>query len=221
MSDKAANVLVGLGVQKGDVVMLILKQRPDVWVMMTALEKIGAVCIPGTFQLTSKDIAYRCNIAEVSCLIAVDDDEQLLANIRAALPECPLLKHVALVGDAAASAWAKAGAQAGSKAGADSPVGAQAGARPSGSAASGPDASGAAGLSKSPALPDFTDMRAAIDKADASFARPSGEKATRLDEPMLIYFSSGTKRYCQHYPGAPPRLSRTSAACIRAETVLE
>jgi acetyl-CoA synthetase len=99
LSGKAANVLLGLGIKKGDVVMLILKQRPEVWILMTALEKIGAVCIPGTYQLTQKDIVYRCNIAEVRMLIAVDDPE-LLKNIEAAVPECKYLMCRAAVGSA-------------------------------------------------------------------------------------------------------------------------
>jgi acetyl-CoA synthetase len=36
------------------------------------------------------------------------------------------------------------------------------------------------------------DIRKAIEKADESFVRPAGDKDTRLEEPMLIYFSSGT-----------------------------
>jgi acetyl-CoA synthetase len=98
LSDKAANALLGLGIKKGDVVMLILKQRPEVWVLMIALEKIGAVCIPGTYQLTRKDIVYRCNIAEVKMLISVNDGE-LLENIESALPECRRLKLRAVSGD--------------------------------------------------------------------------------------------------------------------------
>ena len=97
-SDKAANVFLSLGIKKGDVVMLILKQRPEVWVLMTALMKIGVICIPGTYQLTPKDIVYRCNIAEVKLLVSVDDGE-LTETIRAALPECPGLQKAALVGD--------------------------------------------------------------------------------------------------------------------------
>ncbi|MDR0588968.1 MAG: AMP-binding protein [Spirochaetaceae bacterium] len=97
-SDKAANALLSLGIQKGDVVMLILKQRPDVWILMIALEKIGAVCIPGTFQLTQKDLVYRCNIAEVKFLVTADDGE-LLDNIQGALPQCKGLKKAAVVGD--------------------------------------------------------------------------------------------------------------------------
>jgi acetyl-CoA synthetase len=98
LSDKAANALLSLGVRKGDVVMLILKQRPEVWIMMIALEKIGAVCIPGTYQLTRKDLEYRCNIAEVALLVAVDDPE-LLDHIRFVLPRCEKLKEAAVVGD--------------------------------------------------------------------------------------------------------------------------
>jgi acetyl-CoA synthetase len=97
LSDKAANVLVSLGIGKGDVAMLLLKQRPEVWVMLNALMKVGAVCIPGSYQLTEKDIVYRCNIAEVKLLISVDDDD-LVGNIRAAAPQCPGLENIAFVG---------------------------------------------------------------------------------------------------------------------------
>ncbi|MDR0878237.1 MAG: AMP-binding protein [Treponema sp.] len=100
LSDKAANALLALNIKKGDVVMLILKQRPEVWIMMTALMKIGAVCIPGTYQLTAKDLEYRCNIAEVKLLISVDDAD-LLANIHTARPKFATCKQIALVTDGA------------------------------------------------------------------------------------------------------------------------
>ncbi|MDR1127421.1 MAG: AMP-binding protein [Treponema sp.] len=141
-SDKAANALLALGVGKGDVTLLILKQRPEVWIMMLALEKIGAVCIPGSFQLTKKDLIYRCNIADVKFLAAVADDETLLAGIRAARQECHSLRRIALVGDAV------------------------------------PD--------------DFLDLRKLIADAPSELSRPSGDADTRIDESMLIYFSSGT-----------------------------
>ena len=96
LSDKAANVLISLGIKKGDVVMLILKQRPEVWVMMTALMKIGAVCIPGTYQLTAKDLEYRCNIADVKLLVAVDDGD-LLKSIEEAGTNCKKLEQIAML----------------------------------------------------------------------------------------------------------------------------
>jgi len=97
LSDKAANAFLSLGIKKGDVVMLILKQRPGVWVLMCALSKIGAICIPGTYQLTAKDLEYRCNIANVKLLISVDDKD-LLDNIIIAGPSCPKLEKVAIIG---------------------------------------------------------------------------------------------------------------------------
>ncbi|MCL2271706.1 MAG: AMP-binding protein [Treponema sp.] len=99
LSDKAANALAALGVKKGDVVMLILKQRPEVWVMMCALEKTGAVCIPGTYQLTPKDLEYRCNIAGVKFLITIDEGE-LLDNIASVRKNCKKLEKVAVIGNA-------------------------------------------------------------------------------------------------------------------------
>jgi len=99
LSDKAANALIALGIRKGDVVMLILKQRPDVWVLMCALMKIGAICIPSTYQLTAKDLEYRCNNAEVKMLITVNDSG-ILADISAARLKCGKLQLVAVVGEA-------------------------------------------------------------------------------------------------------------------------
>ncbi|MDR2953370.1 MAG: AMP-binding protein [Treponema sp.] len=137
LSDKAANALLSLGVKKGDVVMLILKQRPGVWMLMCALSKIGAVCIPGTYQLTAKDLEYRCNIANVKLLITVDDRD-LLDNIQIAKANCPKLEKIAVVG----------------------------GNVPSG----------------------CVSMRDEINKASEDFKRIP----TKTEDPMLIYFSSGT-----------------------------
>jgi acetyl-CoA synthetase len=90
-------MLLAQGIGRGDVVMLILKQRPEAWIMLTALMKIGAICIPATYQLTPKDLVYRCNIAGVKFLISVDDKE-LVDSIRAALPDCRTVKKAALAG---------------------------------------------------------------------------------------------------------------------------
>ncbi|MDR3645775.1 MAG: AMP-binding protein, partial [Clostridia bacterium] len=91
LSSRAANVFRSHGIRKGDVVMLILKQRPEVWVCMTALMKLGAICIPASYQLTANDIVYRCNIANVKMLVSVDEEE-IIGHIRQALPECKTLR---------------------------------------------------------------------------------------------------------------------------------
>ena len=98
MSDKAANMLKSKGVRRGDPVLLMLKQRPEVWFMMVGLHKLGAVCIPATFQLTPKDIIYRCNAADVKMICAVDDEE-MLKHVEASLPECKTVGHVGVVGE--------------------------------------------------------------------------------------------------------------------------
>jgi acetyl-CoA synthetase len=97
-SDREANVLRSLGIRKGDVVMLLLKQRPEVWMSFVALEKIGAVCIPASFLLTPKDIVYRCEKASVKMIICVDD-HIIFDHVAASLPECPTVEHVLTVGD--------------------------------------------------------------------------------------------------------------------------
>ncbi|MCL2800943.1 MAG: AMP-binding protein [Treponema sp.] len=137
LSDKAANALISLGINKGDVVKLILKQRPGVWVLMCALSKIGAICIPGTYQLTAKDLEYRCNIADVKLLITVDDAE-VLESILIARPNCQKLEKIAVIGK-------------------NIPEG-------------------------------YLDMQAEIQKASEVFEKVP----TVTEDPMLIYFSSGT-----------------------------
>lgn len=97
-SDRIANLLSGMGIKKSDRVMLILKQRPEVWFTLVALCKIGAVAIPATFQLTEKDIIYRCEAASVKMIIAAEDDE-IIKHIRNSREKCTTLKFVGLVGD--------------------------------------------------------------------------------------------------------------------------
>ncbi|MDD4797221.1 MAG: AMP-binding protein, partial [Eubacteriales bacterium] len=96
-SNRAANAYRSLGVKKGDVVMLMLKLRPEVWFCMLGLHKLGAVVIPATYQLTPKDISYRCNAADVKVITTVDDDE-ILRHIRDSRAACPTLTDVCVVG---------------------------------------------------------------------------------------------------------------------------
>ncbi len=98
LSNKAANWFLSKGIKKGDRVLLMLKQRPEAWICILGLCKIGAVCIPATFQLTKKDIVYRCNAAEVKLIVAVDDS-YILDAISDARGECDTLRLVAVVGE--------------------------------------------------------------------------------------------------------------------------
>ncbi len=73
LSCKAANVLREAGIGKGDPVMLVLKRRWEYWPVILALHRLGAIAIPATHLLTTKDIVYRCNAADIKGIICVDD----------------------------------------------------------------------------------------------------------------------------------------------------
>ena len=79
-SDRAANALTAAGIRKGDPVMLILKRRFEYWFILLALHKIGAIAIPATHLLTSKDLVYRCEAADIAGIVCVDDSE-LIARV--------------------------------------------------------------------------------------------------------------------------------------------
>jgi acyl-coenzyme A synthetase/AMP-(fatty) acid ligase len=68
-SRKLANVLTGLGVGRGDVVMVMLGRDLEWWEVFTACIRMGALVSPGTTQLSGKDIEYRIKTAGVRCFI--------------------------------------------------------------------------------------------------------------------------------------------------------
>ena len=96
-SDRIANVLTAQGIRKGDTVMLILKQRAEVWFTLLALHKIGAVAIPASFQLRHKDILYRFQAAKVKMAIIVDD-ESIVADVLQSKSEVSSVKTVMVCG---------------------------------------------------------------------------------------------------------------------------
>lgn len=104
MSDQVASYLLSLGIQRGDCVMLILKRRPEWWITMVALHKIGAVAIPATHLLTDKDIIYRCHQADIKAIIAVGD-AVVLRNIIRARTYCPTLQHCISIGPTVPQNW--------------------------------------------------------------------------------------------------------------------
>lgn len=92
MSTRAATFFLSIGIKRGDPVMLILKRRYEYWFCLLGLHKIGAIAIPATHLLTKKDIAYRNTAASIKAIVAVND-EKVLDNVDAALPESPTLRN--------------------------------------------------------------------------------------------------------------------------------
>jgi acetyl-CoA synthetase len=97
-SDKAANFFKSIGIKRGDPVMLILKRRYEFWFCTLALNKIGAITIPATHLLTTKDIVYRNNAADIKMIVCVPEPE-VVQHVEEALEKSPSLKYKALIGE--------------------------------------------------------------------------------------------------------------------------
>ena len=98
LSNKAANYFKSIGIGKGDVVMMILRRRWEYWICAVALHKLGAIVIPGTLQLTKKDIVYRANAAKAKAIICINDDF-VVSQTEQSLPDCPTIEHHIVVGE--------------------------------------------------------------------------------------------------------------------------
>ena len=97
LSNKTANYLKdACNVKKGDVVMLILRRRWEYWVFAVALHKLGAILIPGSLQLTKKDIVYRATAADINTFVCVDD-AFVTSQLELAMKETDIIKNRILV----------------------------------------------------------------------------------------------------------------------------
>ncbi|GAB4272206.1 AMP-binding protein [Thermincola ferriacetica] len=95
-SDKTANFFASQGIKKGDKVMFILRRRYEFYFCALALDKIGAVYIPATFQLTAKDIAYRNNAANIKMIVAYNQRD-IIEHVEGAMEQSPTLEKLVLV----------------------------------------------------------------------------------------------------------------------------
>ncbi len=97
-SDKAANFFRSVGIKKGDPVMLILKRHHDYWFCTLGLNKLGAITIPATHLLSTKDIIYRNNAADIKMIVTLPDP-LVIQHIEESEAKSPTLKHKVMVGE--------------------------------------------------------------------------------------------------------------------------
>ncbi|MDD6733829.1 MAG: AMP-binding protein [Lachnospiraceae bacterium] len=151
LSNQAANFFADKGIKKGSVVMLILRRRWEYWVCAVALIKLGAILVPGTLQLTKKDIAYRANAANIEMFVCIND-AYVMEQMELARPEAPCIRHIAVINE---------------------------------------DREG------------WINFNEELKKYPDTFERPVGDKATKNEDIMQIYFTSGTtgmpKMVCHNY----------------------
>ena len=99
-SQRAANVLTGLGLLPGDHAFIMLPRIVEWWELILGCIRARVVSVPGTTLLTSKDISYRINFAGVK--VAITDPENL-EKFEAVRDECPTLEKIVVVGTPPAS----------------------------------------------------------------------------------------------------------------------
>ncbi|HEY3371632.1 MAG TPA: AMP-binding protein, partial [Prolixibacteraceae bacterium] len=139
-SNKAANFFISAGIGKGDPVMLIMKRRFEFWFCTLALNKIGAITIPATHLLSTKDIVYRNNAADIKMIVCVPESE-VIQHVEEAEEKSVTFKVKALIG-AEREGW--------------------------------------------------LNLNAGIETSSDQLIRPEGAQATKNDDIMLLYFTSGT-----------------------------
>jgi acetyl-CoA synthetase len=87
-SARLARTLQRRGVQRGEVVLTLIGNRPE-WVFtMVACFRIGAVVLPCNEQLRTKDLRLRLDVAQPKLIVA---DERNLDQLSAASPDCEVL----------------------------------------------------------------------------------------------------------------------------------
>ncbi len=85
LSQRFAGSLAGLGVQRGDRVLLLLGNVAPLWVAMLGCLRMGAVMIPATTLLTSRDLADRIARGRVRVVVAAAADTAKFGPDAAAL----------------------------------------------------------------------------------------------------------------------------------------
>ncbi|KVN12828.1 MULTISPECIES: AMP-binding protein [unclassified Burkholderia] len=96
-SARIANWLRGIGVARGDRILLMLPNRVELWDAMLAAMKLGAVVLPATTQLSADDVRERVQIGGARYAI-VDESE-------AAKFEQPGLDVTKIVAGAPRAGW--------------------------------------------------------------------------------------------------------------------
>jgi acyl-coenzyme A synthetase/AMP-(fatty) acid ligase len=94
-SNRVANVLTVLGLQRGDPVMIVLP-RITLWqsIYIGAL-KAGAIVVPCVSMLREKDLVYRANHSGARMIIACSESADLVGDLRR---QCPSLKQYLIAG---------------------------------------------------------------------------------------------------------------------------
>ncbi len=104
-SNRVANTLRSLGLNRGDFAVVILPRIPAWYEVIMGCAKVGVVSMPGTNLLTAKDIEFRVNKAQAKAVIVTPEHVAKIDKIR---DRCPSLEYFVVVSEAdqaAAQGW--------------------------------------------------------------------------------------------------------------------
>lgn len=98
-ANRLSNALTAMGVRRGDRVAIVLPQRPETIVAHVAIYQMGAVAMPLSILFGPDALEYRLHNSAAAAIII---DGNYLGNLSPVRDNCPLLKHVLVVGDKSA-----------------------------------------------------------------------------------------------------------------------
>jgi len=101
LSNQAANLLIKLGVRKGDRVFMMVPRLPEWWIFSIAMIRIGAIQCPSPNLLTPDDCKYRINSGHFKAVVCDMDSTGKFDEIAA---DCPCL-DVKIVVDGEKENW--------------------------------------------------------------------------------------------------------------------
>ncbi|GAA3841012.1 AMP-binding protein [Streptomyces coacervatus] len=101
-SRRMGHALAGIGVGKGERIFVMLPRIAEWYVALLGAIRIGAVPVPGTPQLTSRDIEYRVDRAEA---VAVITDTDGAVKVDKLTDRLPTLAHRVVAGTAPSAGW--------------------------------------------------------------------------------------------------------------------
>lgn len=96
-----SNLLLALGVQRGDRVAIVMPQRFETAIAYMAVFQLGAVAMPLSMLFGPEALEYRLQDSEAVVALC---DESSIANVAQVRAQCPLLRTVVGVGGAEAQA---------------------------------------------------------------------------------------------------------------------
>ncbi|USG63385.1 acyl--CoA ligase [Brevibacillus ruminantium] len=94
-SNRVASGLQSLGLERGDKVLVLVPRGIEAYAIYLGLMKLGAVVMPGSEMLRTKDIEYRVNHAQAKAIIGFDGIRAEVDQIREL---CPSLERYITIG---------------------------------------------------------------------------------------------------------------------------